>query len=275
MHRIIPLLLFVSSIAGLIGLFGLGQPTSLPDISAAYSFFFPQQQNRYFLFDRPLLLLVSLLFFLAAFQTYRKRHDHFTSLLTHITCYFKEADGSKVRVTRKQQFRANHPNVSAYFTTIYAHDGTISKSKDEIEFWAKTHDNQDLKTDIDIWGSEKELDIAHRCDPAFPFYPFRDLLPDSFRTDYVEREVRTIHNNGFEKKEDYYEISTARYPNKEVTIRIEFHPDHPPQDGKAVRVMANSVEDVPLVKTMAGERVVYEATFLKSRNERVRVHWNF
>lgn len=270
-HRVRPFIFSIFSFVSFLRLGGVGWQTAPPDLSAISSFFFSPQSTSFFL-ERPLLLVVGAVSALAAISAYRKRNDAFTSISTDISIYFEKEDGSKVRMTRKQKVRANHPNVSAYFTTIDAgRHGTVPPG--EVSGWARTHKREPLNAKLEILGDEKKCDIIQICEPSFPFNWSLDLLPDFLRRDFIEREITTVHYGCFQEEEDYYEVLTDRYPNTAVTINVHFDPNRKPKEVRGQRIKANGVISTPSVMTDDRGTELYTVSFLNSTKERLRISW--
>jgi len=132
-----------------------------------------------------------------------------------IQIIYETPQGDFVRVTEQAELRAHQQGVKGYFQG-FTSDGMMPE--DKIECTVSHSSSRTIKT-----GKEKNREVFHLFDLPLPISPLKFKNRPT-----VKRTATVWHLNAFVSKEEWFEYRTPRYPRKEITITINFHPDNPP-----------------------------------------------
>lgn len=284
-ERYKPLLNFVLALAAVLGLFGPNVIVPADALDALKSFF---QAPDYYLFasERPFLVLLAIGLLYNGIVTARYRNIPITALSTSLELHFEDADGVTVTSQRKQVIRANHPNVTAYYTEVSPSRGGIIR-KEEINFWLDRFDGQ-VAEEMHKYGRE---DVGWECIQMFarplPYKWYLPLLPESLlliKPQYLPRFIRRLivirhgnvtYRNEFNRPDPFHQFRSIRYTHKRISIELHFHEQNMPSydDILAHRISSNGVLSEKVTRQQKEGRKYFRIEVDRLINERLRVSW--
>jgi hypothetical protein len=240
-----------------------------------------------FSYDRLIFLAVFFLVVVVLIESVLNRNRPVTVLASELRVEFLDATGADVKLTRTQYLRANHPNVTAYYTLMSAlFGGTIPRHLVVVSAFAG---NKHIPNHANIppTSGEARLEIAHVFDQGMPFGLANILIPEfilrwivlhtSFKPAFVVRRGITTHFKDEHVLNDtYYEATADRYTQRHVKVIIKFDGRRPPN-------LTDGVLEGQLLKRRGVEVIYFTATgaethecfFRRLQNETVRIRFKF
>jgi hypothetical protein len=163
--------------------------------------------------------------------------------------------------------------------------GTIPKDMLEVNAFAGNEPIQN-HTEIPPTPGNTHLEVTHVFDQSLPFTVWNIIVPEfllraavrrHFNPGFIVRREVELHALDEHKVNDtYYQATADRYTQRNVKIRIMFHPQRP-------SILNGGVLEAQLLKRTGIQRVYFrntgnyshEWTFRKLHNERVRIPFRF
>ena len=220
--------------------------------------------------DRPLFLILSLLFLCSFVVHLRQRGIPLSIVSSDIKVFFETPTGDRVRVTREQKVRANHPGVTGYFRDVTVDKGSIPKNLINAHIDYLHEPQQHLHFE----GTDRALSIAHLFDEPIPRHKW---LPFNFKK--VGYSDSLIMLDAFTDDKESFSVKIARYPHTKLTLTIFFHRDRPPDFPRcrALRINATGVTDEHLRRLPPGSdgREGIQLQIKRSRSDRFKIMWEY
>jgi hypothetical protein len=141
-----------------------------------------------FEYHRLILTILFLSFIWITIDTLRFRNNPISVLGSKIRIHFEDADGNRVRIVREQKFRANTPNITAYFMGDSADfGGSIPRVNINQQTDSKT---RNLRSDLQLFGNDKAWEVIQLFNPVLPYRWYSTLVPE-----WYLRLLATITDN--------------------------------------------------------------------------------
>ncbi len=261
---------------GFLATLGLAAPFSL---SEGVSFVLQYQS---YILSAKFGSLVCSVFFLYFFLVeYRHRDIPITILRTEIDVQFVTQDGSVVRVVKAQDLRANHGNVTAYYSHLVPDPpGKIAGENHcnpeyrpcwKIDYRDGTQVSTTTNSDpAEYVGDETAgFKIVHRFPRPLPKKWY------ALNTSTVKRTSVYYWIDSFKEKSNFYAVRSEIYPHKEVVLRIHFLPGQKLEKYSAEIRSTHGIETSPLTWLPGGPNrgdiLEYKARGI--RNVLYRINW--
>jgi len=204
---------------------------------------------------------------------------------------FIDPKGAEVRVVRTQYFRANNPNVTAYYAEASAGFGG-RLPKDKIHWEASVGKRNRLilnRVHIPPTQGDTKLEIEHIFTEGMPFgignvlipeFILRYLLSKNIQPSFiVRRGLTTVYLDEHILDDTYFQLTAERYIHRNVTIDIVFNRERLPKDLKEVgnRLEGQMLRRGGIESVYSEAKYDYHHQFYFKRlcNEKVRIPFKF